>query len=400
MPTDPAVPPVSVIQQVPIVQIRSSRHQARKVFKEEGLKSLAESIRLEGLIQPITVRRLTPAVPSAGGDEGALYELVSGERRLLAVKLLGLPTIEAKIVQPISEGEAAAKGLIENLQREDLNPIEEAEGFAEQNRLDPSYWTHEQIAKATGRSRSYITQSLGFINLLPKIRDYVSRLTLSRSHALEIMRLPSERQEKAAELMVKGKLSREKARNLVDGMLNKVAGKDAPSKEPILGLKKDPAALLWPELKMDLRMESAGAWTVDFKKGKWFFMVDSAGVGTQEALATWFLQVGKALGKPIPVPTEESDPPDVPETTDDSDGMMAMQKRAKLPKSTEEEAELYALAASSPGPGPIYARIYGPTNPFTRLAEGKTWADFQVTDPKEALRQLLDGIRKAQETKP
>ena len=139
-----------------------------------------------------------------------------------------MQTIEAKIIQPVSEGESSAKGLIENLQREDLNPIEEAEGFAKQVELVPSYWTHEQIAKVAGRSRVYITQSLGFLNLSSKIKDYVSRLTLSRSHALELMRLPSERQDEAADLMVSETLSRGKARNLVDGIVAGSLKEDTP----------------------------------------------------------------------------------------------------------------------------------------------------------------------------
>src|SRR5579872_5379223 len=105
----------SVFQLIPIDHIRSSPHQARKAFDPDSLRSLADSLQQEGLIQPITVR-LLPETENA-------YELVSGERRLRAAKLLGWTTIEAKIIQVISEGEAAAKGLIENLQREDLNPI-------------------------------------------------------------------------------------------------------------------------------------------------------------------------------------------------------------------------------------------------------------------------------------
>ena len=379
-----------IIESIPIEKIRSSRHQARKVFPEAGIIGLSGSIKLEGLIQPVTVR------PVDGG-----WELISGERRLLAVKRLGWKTIEARIIQPVSEGEVAAKGLIENLQRENLNPMEEAEGLAELNRLDPVYWTQAKIAEIAGKKQSHISEMLRLLDLSDKVKDFIRRRIIMEGHAVELLRLPSQQfQDKVAEQIKTKDLGVHETRAVVNKLLAKAASKKAPSKEPPAGLKEDPAALLWPELKMDLRMESAGAWTVDFKKGKWFFMVDSAGVGTQEALATWFLQVGKALGKPIPAPSEDSDAPDDTETSDETDGMRAMQKRAKLPKTAEEEAELYALAESSKGPGPIYARIYGPTNPFTRLGEGKTWADFQVTDPKEALRQLLDGIRKAQEAKP
>src|SRR5579864_6482075 len=108
----------SVFQSIAIDKIALSRHQARKVFDEEAIKGLAESMKQEGLLQPITVRLA-----------GEAYELISGERRLRGAKLLGWPAIDAKVIQTLSEAEAAAKGLIENLQREDLNPIEEAQGF-------------------------------------------------------------------------------------------------------------------------------------------------------------------------------------------------------------------------------------------------------------------------------
>src|ERR1017187_328717 len=98
--------PVPTIQQIAIDQIRPSSHQVRKDFDEAGISSLAESIEKEGLIQPITVRRV--------GDG---YELIAGERRLRAVKSLGHPTIEARVIEVVSEAAASAKGLVENLQR-------------------------------------------------------------------------------------------------------------------------------------------------------------------------------------------------------------------------------------------------------------------------------------------
>ena len=188
MPDAPAqVNPSSKLQMVSISLIKPSPHQARKIFDEENLWKLAESMRQEGLIQPITVRQL---LPTAGDRIDPGYELVSGERRMRAAKLLGWSLIEARIISVISEGEVAAKGLIENLQREDLNPIEEAEGFAQLNQVDPTYWTHERVAQVTGKSRVYITQSLSLLRLPDAIKEDVRRRTYSRGHALEIARLP------------------------------------------------------------------------------------------------------------------------------------------------------------------------------------------------------------------
>src|SRR3984885_1277992 len=145
-------PSSSQIQWVLLAQIKPSPHQARKYFDEENLWKLAKSLRQEGLIQPITVRKL---LPMAGDRVDPGYELVSGERRMRAAKLLGWAKIEARVISVISEGEVAAKGLIENLQREDLNPIEEAEGFAQLVDIGDDHWTHDQIATVAGKSRVY-----------------------------------------------------------------------------------------------------------------------------------------------------------------------------------------------------------------------------------------------------
>jgi ParB family transcriptional regulator, chromosome partitioning protein len=134
---------VALFQSIAVDQIRPAAHQARKTFDESSIKALAESMKQEGLLQPITVRIVTSdkwtvigntqdpsnnssPITDHGSPITGCYELVSGERRLRAAKLLGWSAIDAKIVQTVSEAEAAAKGLVENLQREDLNPIEEA----------------------------------------------------------------------------------------------------------------------------------------------------------------------------------------------------------------------------------------------------------------------------------
>src|SRR5450631_4269860 len=208
--------PSSQLQMVPLALIKPSPHQARKTFDEENLWKLAESLRQEGLIQPITVRRL---LPMAGDREDPGYELVSGERRLRAAKLLGWPKIEARVISVISEGEVAAKGLIENLQREDLNPVEEAEGFAQLNTVDPTYWTHERVAQVTGKSRTYITQSLSILRLPEAIKEDVRRRTYSRGHALEIARLPGSSLQLSVSKMIPGRLTREQTRKLIDSIL-------------------------------------------------------------------------------------------------------------------------------------------------------------------------------------
>src|SRR5258708_1661604 len=119
----------AVFQSLPIDQIRPAAHQARKTFDDEALNSLSQSMKEEGLIQPITVRLtgegrgekgeiVNPVLSPLTHLSSPLYELVSGERRLRAAKLLGWTAIDAKIIQTVSEADAAAKGMVENLQRE------------------------------------------------------------------------------------------------------------------------------------------------------------------------------------------------------------------------------------------------------------------------------------------
>jgi ParB/RepB/Spo0J family partition protein len=272
----PANPP-SKLQLVSVALIRPSPNQARKYFDEENLWKLAESMRQEGLIQPVTVRKL---LPTAGDREDPGYELVSGERRLRAAKLLEWTTIEARVISVISEGEVAAKGLIENLQREDLNPIEEAEGFAQLNQVDSTYWTHERIAMVTGKSRVYITQSLSLLRLPGAIRDDVRRRTYTRGHALEIARLPGSSLQLSVAKMVPGRLTREQTRKLIDSIL--LGKKSLKMNKPgvvsthIPGGKAedDPLADLWPEFMLNPWIASPGSIRVRYLGGwKWSFEV-------------------------------------------------------------------------------------------------------------------------------
>src|SRR5258708_4823867 len=164
----------AVYQQIPLAQIAPSPHQARKDFDPAALQGLADSMKAERLLEPVLVRQV--------GDS---FELISGERRFRAAKLLGWTTIEAKVIQTVSEAEAAAKGMVENLQRADLNPIEEAQGFQALNQLDPDYWDQPKIAKISGRSQEYISLSLKLLGLAPEVAESIRRRILSRSHGLE-----------------------------------------------------------------------------------------------------------------------------------------------------------------------------------------------------------------------
>lgn len=157
------------IQNIPISEIRSNPFQPRIYFDEEKLQELAASIKEHGLFQPIIVKK------SIKG-----YELVAGERRTKAAKLAGYTEIPA-IVKEYTDQEMMEIALLENIQREDLNPIEEAEAY--DKIIKNTYCTQEELAKKVSKSRSYITNVLGLVNLPEEVKRLVARGQLSMAHA-------------------------------------------------------------------------------------------------------------------------------------------------------------------------------------------------------------------------
>jgi ParB family chromosome partitioning protein len=363
MPENTSSSAASVVQQIPVNQINSSRHQARKDFNEEDDKRLADSIDKEGLIQPITIR-LVPGTeyrdPGQYSEPGTRnYELIAGERRLRAVISLGHPTIEARVIEVVSEAAACAKGLVENLQRKDLNPIEEAEGFQNLNQLDPSHWTHDEIAKVAGRSRVYITQSLGLLQLPTHIQEYVRGKTLTRSHGIQIIRLPDqEKQLAVGKGVVDKKLSWEATRKLVDQMLGG-GGKVTKSEKP--AAESSNQGFRFVKKGANLAITAPYPETSDLDK----FLAD---------LRTAFLEWSSKA--PI------------------KSGQVATSALPGLPKTPEELAELEKISATS-GPKAVYDRIYGPDSPVTKALTFTTWEEAGLT-PIEGLHTLLEGIKKLQ----
>ena len=159
----------SEIVEINLDEIRSNPYQPRTVFDATALEELADSIKEHGLVQPIIVKK------SIKG-----YELVAGERRTKASKIAGLKTIPA-IIRDFNDQEMMEIALIENIQRENLNPIEEAKAF--KNIIRETNMTQEEIAKKFGKSRSYITNLLGLLNLPEVVQKHVEQKEISMSHA-------------------------------------------------------------------------------------------------------------------------------------------------------------------------------------------------------------------------
>ena len=179
---------------LPISQVESCSSQPRKHFDEASLAELAGSIRQHSIIQPLTVRKLA----------SGYYQIIAGERRWRAARLAGLQEVPV-IVMEADDRKAAELAMIENLQREDLNPMEEAAGY--QALMEQHHMTQEEAAQRVGKSRSAVANSLRLLNLAPAVRKLVEEDKLSAGHARALLPLPPALQEKAAEAVVSGGLS-------------------------------------------------------------------------------------------------------------------------------------------------------------------------------------------------
>jgi ParB family transcriptional regulator, chromosome partitioning protein len=186
-------------------QLRAGKYQPRTRMDEGSLYELAESIKNQGVMQPILVRPV-------GGDAAGGYEIIAGERRFRAAKLAGLDEVPV-LVKPVSDESAAVMALIENIQREDLNPLEEAQGL--QRLVGEFKLTHEQAAQAVGRSRSAASNLLRLLQLAEPVQHLLMAGDLDMGHARALLALAAAEQVMAAQEIVAKTLSVRDAERLV-----------------------------------------------------------------------------------------------------------------------------------------------------------------------------------------
>ncbi len=202
VPVEAAVLPNQELRQIPIHRLQPSRFQPRRDFAPESLQELAESIRAQGILQPIVVRAL--------GEER--YEIIAGERRWRAAQLAGLLTVPV-LVKDITDKAAMALALIENIQRENLNPVEEA--FALQRLLEEFSLTHEQIAQSIGKSRAAVTNLLRILQLQEEVQRMLRERKIDLGHAKVLLGLSGEQQLQAAQQIVSRSFSVRETERLV-----------------------------------------------------------------------------------------------------------------------------------------------------------------------------------------
>jgi ParB family chromosome partitioning protein len=221
--------------EIPLDEIAPNPRQPRATFDDAALADLAASIRSVGVLQPVVVRK------RPGG-----YQLVMGERRVRAARLAGLERIPA-VVRDAEDMDMLRDALIENLQREDLNPIEEAEAF--RALIKQAGLTHEEIAERIGRSRPAITNALRLLDLVPTVRDRLRSGSLSAAHGRAIAALVgAEAQERIARRVVADSLSVRATEELVRGLV--VSGVEQVTKRAVASRADRGAGILEVEKQL------------------------------------------------------------------------------------------------------------------------------------------------------
>ena len=205
----------SGVTMLPIAKVEAYRKQPRKQFDEASLQDLADSIRRHGILQPLTVRKLS----------SGYYQIIAGERRWRAARMAGLSEVPVLIIEA-DDRKAMERARIENLQREDLNPIEEAEGY--KALMEDYGLTQEEAAERVGKSRSNVANVLRLLNLSAPVRALLAKGVLTAGHARALLPLKAAAQEKAAKAVAEGGLSVRQTEALAKKLLSETDKSPSP----------------------------------------------------------------------------------------------------------------------------------------------------------------------------
>ena len=239
----------SMLVMLRIDQVLTRRSQPRQFFSDSGIKELADSIREKGILQPLLVKH-----------QGGRYQLIVGERRLRAAQLVGLKEIPAIVMNQMTDSEAFQLALIENIQREDLTPLEEAEAYAKL--LESAAMTHEELASRLGKNRSTIANSIRLLTLPDEVKELVNEGKVSASHARAILALPdSKKQIELARKIAESNLSVREIEHVVYGKPRKKRGRS-------LKLKRQPPEIYEAETALKRYLQTAVRVKRGLKEGR------------------------------------------------------------------------------------------------------------------------------------
>ena len=241
---------------LPVGRLQPGKYQPRTQMDPASLEELAASIRAQGLMQPILVR------PVGDGLGGERYEIVAGERRWRAAQMAGLEDVPT-LVRAIPDESALAMALIENIQRENLNPLEEAQGL--QRLIDEFSMTHQQAADAVGRSRPAASNLLRLLQLAPPVQEMLMRGELDMGHARALLPLSAVLQIQLAQRIVQKGLSVREAERLAQLALKPPkASEEAKPDRDVLRLQEELSDFLGAKVEIRTNKKGAGKIQIDF----------------------------------------------------------------------------------------------------------------------------------------
>jgi len=245
---------------LPVHTLQAGKYQPRTRMDEGALNELAESIRGQGVLQAILVRPITD------GKDGVQFEIIAGERRFRAAQLAGLLEVPV-LVKEVDDQAAAAMALIENMQREDLNPLEEAQGI--QRLVDDFHFTHEQAASAVGRSRSAVSNLLRLLNLAQPVQAMLMANDLDMGHARALLAVDAATQITLANQIIAKRLSVREAEKLVVRSTSgqdqtPPAGRGSEKSRDITRLEEELSDLLATQVNIALGARNKGQLVISF----------------------------------------------------------------------------------------------------------------------------------------
>ncbi len=249
---DEALAPTNeALRSLGIDRLQPGKYQPRTRMDQDSLAQLSDSIKTQGVVQPILVRQVN--------DEK--YEIIAGERRWRAARMAGLTEIPA-LVREIPDEAALAISLIENIQRENLNPLEEAHGV--QRLIDEFGMTHQAAAEAVGRSRSAVSNLLRLLNLTPPVQDMLMENRIDMGHARALLSLDAGKQTEAAHMIAEKGLSVREAEKLAQKVLNPEKHIKAPKDHDVERLEEEISEKIGAKVSIKTRSKGKGKLVIEY----------------------------------------------------------------------------------------------------------------------------------------
>ena len=242
--------PKGDMRQLPVMELQPGKYQPRSRMDEESLRQLSESIRKQGVMQPILVRQV-------GQDK---YEIIAGERRWRASKMAGLEAVPV-LIREVPDEAALSMALIENIQREELNPLEQAQGI--QRLIDEFGMTHQGAAEAVGYSRSAVSNLLRLLNLCDHVQELLMQGRIDMGHARALLALESAEQVEVANLIAAKQLSVRETEKLVQAMQSEVK-REKKVDQDILRLQEEISGKLGTGVSISHSRKGSGKLTIEY----------------------------------------------------------------------------------------------------------------------------------------